>query len=242
MKGFGLVLILLIVLLNTGLTDAKTTEPLTDLNSALEKAKAEGKMLFIQYGRDRCGNCQALKALIAQRKVKLSDSNFVYVDLDCDNKETQKLFYQRYKVEGRMLPWVVIADSEGNQIMARSGYGTAEEFNTMIKKARKKISKAMPETEKVDPEKALRLKPKPVDAVLEPDENREMRTWMSKNGTEIKASLVKEIDKYVVLKKEDGSKVQIPLSGLSDRDQKYILELKEAVQRSVQPVGEPDKQ
>lgn len=242
MKAFGLFLILLIILLNLDLTHAKTAEPLTDLNSALEKAKAEGKMLFIQYGRDRCGNCQALKALIAQRKVKLLDSEFVYVDLDCDAEETKKLFYRRYKVEGRMLPWVVIADSEGNQIMARSGYGTAEEFNMMIKEARKKILKATPETKKVGLKKPMTLKRKPVDAVLEPDENREMRIWTSKSGTEVKASLVKEMGGCIVLKKEDGNKIQIPLSRLGDRDQKYILELKEVVQKSVQPASELDKQ
>ena len=241
MKAFGLFLVSLIILLNTDLTHAKTAESLTDLNSALKKAKAEGKMLFIQYGRDRCGNCRALKALIAQQKVKLSDSKFVYVDLDCDDKETKKLFSQRYKVKGRTLPFVVIADSKGNQIMARSGYGTAQEFNMMIKKARKKISKATQETKNVGLKKPMTLNHKPVDAVLEPDENKEMRIWTSKSGTEVKASFVEEMGKYIVLKKEDGSKILIPLSSLGDQDHKYILELKET-ERDAQPAGEPDKQ
>ena len=39
-------------------------KPVTDINAALEKAKAEHKMLFLQFGRENCENCQALKAMI----------------------------------------------------------------------------------------------------------------------------------------------------------------------------------
>ena len=119
-------------------TFAKGPEVVTDLQTALEKAKKESKLLFVQFGREACGNCQALKGMIRAGEVKLPEQGFVYADVNCDDKATSQLFRSKFKVEGRTLPFVVVADANGNQLAARSGYGDADQFKRLIKDAQKK--------------------------------------------------------------------------------------------------------
>jgi thioredoxin-related protein len=109
----------------------------TDIKAALDQAKAENKMLFLQYGREACGNCQALKAMIKSKKVQLSDSKFVYADVNCDDSATKKVFASHFKVSGNTLPFVVIASPDGKQLASHGGYGTEAEFNKLIKEASK---------------------------------------------------------------------------------------------------------
>lgn len=95
-------------------------------------------LLFVQYGREACGNCQALKKMIAGRDVRLAESKFVYADVNCDDPATSRAFKSQFKVEGNTLPFVVIADAEGKQLAARTGYGSAKEWEELIKEAQKR--------------------------------------------------------------------------------------------------------
>ena len=106
-----------------------------DLTAAMRKAKAEGKMLFVQSGRENCGNCQALKGLISQGKLSLPESQFVYADVDWDDEKDGELFEAKFKVRGNMLPFVVIAAADGTQLAARSGYGTQKDFEKLLAEA-----------------------------------------------------------------------------------------------------------
>ncbi|MCC6354933.1 MAG: thioredoxin family protein [Verrucomicrobiae bacterium] len=121
---------------------AKGPDAINDLGAALAKAKAEQKMLFVQYGREACGNCQALKKMIAEKDVRLAESKFVYADVNCDDAATSQAFKSKFKVEGTTLPFVVIADAEGKQLAARTGYGSAKEWEELIKQAQKAAKKA----------------------------------------------------------------------------------------------------
>jgi len=114
---------------------------ITDVNEALTKAQAENKMVFIQYGREACGNCQALKAMIKSGKVHLSPSQFVYADVNCDDPATKKAFSSKFKVSGNTLPFVVVAAPDGRQLAAHSGYGSDAVFNKLIKDAEKALKK-----------------------------------------------------------------------------------------------------
>jgi thioredoxin-related protein len=114
---------------------------ITDVNEALTKAQTDNKMLFMQYGREACGNCQALKAMLKSGKVRLSPSKFVYADVNCDDPATSKAFKEKFKVSGSTLPFVVIAAPDGRQLAARSGYGSDAEFNKLIKDAEKALKK-----------------------------------------------------------------------------------------------------
>ncbi len=114
---------------------------ITDLKSALETAQGQGKMLFVQYGREACGNCQALKGMIEKRQVRLSESKFVYADVNCDDATTSALFREKFKVEGSTLPFVVVAAPDGTQLAARTGYGNAKDFEDLLRDAQKAAKK-----------------------------------------------------------------------------------------------------
>lgn len=116
-------------------------DKITDINTALDKAKAENKMLFLQYGREACGNCQALKGYIQKRDVRLPESKFVYADVSCDDSATTQAFRARFKVEGSTLPFVVVAAPDGTQLSSRTGYGTARDYEDLIRDAQKAAKK-----------------------------------------------------------------------------------------------------
>ena len=126
----ALFLTLAVLLTGTGLSPAAAPEADHDLNAALEKAKAQGKPLFIQLGRESCGFCQNLKRYLKTGSVKID--GFIYVDLNCDDQQVLKGFQERFTVSGGTLPLVVVADSTGKQLAARSGYGKPEDYQAMI--------------------------------------------------------------------------------------------------------------
>ena len=129
------------VLMFVGISYALRPIPVTDLDKALKDAKAGNKMLFIQYGREACGNCQHLKKLISSGKVTLNSEEFIYADLDCDNPKIGKKFYGMFNVSGSTLPFVVIADSSGKQLASMSGYADENAYMGLIKQAREASSK-----------------------------------------------------------------------------------------------------
>jgi len=114
---------------------------ITDLKSALETAQGKGKLLFVQYGREACSNCQALKGMIASREVQLSESKYVYADVNCDDPKTRDLFAKQFKVEGSTLPFVVVAAPDGTQLAARTGYGNADAYAALLRDAQKAAKK-----------------------------------------------------------------------------------------------------
>ena len=113
----------------------------TDLKSAMETAQGQGKMLFVQMGREACSNCQALKGMIAKGDVRLSESKFVYADVNCDDSKTRDLYVKHFKVEGSTLPFVVVAAPDGTQLAARSGYGSADDYAGLLRDAQKAAKK-----------------------------------------------------------------------------------------------------
>ena len=127
---------------------AKGPEAVTNLAQALAQAKSEKKMLFIQFGREACGNCQALRGYIAKNEVRLSKDKFIYVDLNCDDKATSAAFRKNFTSEGSTLPFVVVADAEGRQLAGRAGYGTPDDFKKLIHTA---ISKKSPDAKTAAP-------------------------------------------------------------------------------------------
>jgi Thioredoxin-like len=129
--------LLLLVLVPATAALAGGPKPVNDLAAALEKAKTEGKMLFVQIGRETCGNCQALKAMIKSGDLRLSPSKFIYADVNNDDRATNKLFSATFNVKGSTLPFVAIAAPDGVKLADHTGYGSAEEFQDLIRTAEK---------------------------------------------------------------------------------------------------------
>jgi thioredoxin-related protein len=234
MRGVCVLVVAGTVLMAADRALAKGAAAETNLLEALTKAKTENKLLFVQYGREACGNCQALKAMIRKREVNLSDADFVYADVNCDDPDTRQVFGNRFTVEGRMLPFVVIADPEGKQLAARSGYGEAGEFEDFIRDAKRAYEKA----HKAQPAPKPTLsppKPTPATPGIPADANREIRSWTSVSGQQVTAAVVEKRAGVVVLRKEDGSKIQIRVASLSRADRDYLDGLREAAAKTTGP-------
>jgi len=138
MKALRMVLIAVALLWSVPQGFAKGPEAVTDLDKALEQAKTEKKLLFIQFGREKCGNCQALRSYVAKNEVKLPKDKFVYVDLNCDDAATSGAFRKLFKVEGSTLPFVVVADATGKQLAGRSGFGSPADYKKFLQQAQAK--------------------------------------------------------------------------------------------------------
>jgi thioredoxin-related protein len=112
----------------------------TDLNKAVAAASEQKKMMFVIYGREACGNCQATKQMIKSKQIKVSDSKFVLVDLNCDDKAVSAEFRKRFSAEtfGNTLPFVVVADSSGNALASSGGYKSPDDWEKILKTAQRK--------------------------------------------------------------------------------------------------------
>lgn len=124
-----------------GTSQGADRDKLTDIDTGLAQARTENKLVFIQYGREACGNCQALKGYIKNRSLRLSESKYVYVDANCDDAATSKAFRSKFKVEGSTLPFVVVAASDGTQLASKTGYGSPDEYEDLLKEAQKAAKK-----------------------------------------------------------------------------------------------------
>ncbi len=120
---------------------ADAPAPVTNLKSALKMAKSQGKLLFVQLGREGCGNCQALKEMISSNRVPVPPSRFIYADVDGDDPATWDLFDSKFKVSGDIYPFVVIAAPDGSMLAGRTGRGSPKDYTDLIREAETKLAK-----------------------------------------------------------------------------------------------------
>ena len=122
---------------------------LTDLAKAQAKAKAEKKMVLMDFtGSDWCPPCKALhkNVLTAKEFVQFAGKNLVLVELDFPNgkpqseelKKANKALSEKFKIEG--FPTVIVLDSEGKQLSKDVGYDgeSAKDFVAKLAKLKKK--------------------------------------------------------------------------------------------------------
>ena len=107
-------------------------EPLTNFDEALRQAKAGGKMLFIEFGRENCTSCKELKEMIRTGRVEVPDSKYVLTYLDCDDKVNSDIIDNKFKIKDHKLPFVVIADSEGKLLVMKAGLGAASDYTGLM--------------------------------------------------------------------------------------------------------------
>jgi thioredoxin-like negative regulator of GroEL len=100
-----------------------------DLNRALERARAEGKPVLLDFWATWCRPCRDMEVELWVRPEAVALSRkFVCVRIDLDNAGGVA---QRYRVEG--IPVVVITDPWGTEIARREGFGGPEEYLAVLK-------------------------------------------------------------------------------------------------------------
>ena len=93
----------------------------TDLNKALEKAKAENKSVLVEFtGSDWCPPCIAMRKNVFSKKefVTAASKKFILVELDFpkgdkDLKEKNQPLAEQYKIEG--FPTVILLGADGKE-------------------------------------------------------------------------------------------------------------------------------
>lgn len=111
-------------------------QPLTDLNEAVETAKAENKPLFIFSGRKGCGNCGGTWSAIQEDfalKTKLQN-DVVFVWVDTDGEQGSDAYWMLMEEGGSYsLPLMGIVDTQTEEVYVSSmGYKSAEFINSML--------------------------------------------------------------------------------------------------------------
>lgn len=104
---------------------------MTDLAKAQAKAKAEKKMVLVDFtGSDWCPPCKALhkNVLSSPEFLNYAKDNLVLVEIDfprskpqsAELKKANKELAKKYEIDG--YPTVIVFDSNGTQLSKESGY------------------------------------------------------------------------------------------------------------------------
>ena len=142
-------LIMTVCCLATGLFADEKVKWMTDVPKAIEKAKAEKKLVLLDFtGSDWCPPCKALhkNVLTSSEFESYAAKNLILVEVDFprqkeqteDLKNANKALAKKYKIEG--YPTVILLTPEGKELSKAVGYGGAkpEEFIAKLEAATKK--------------------------------------------------------------------------------------------------------
>lgn len=118
----------------------------TSLPDAQAKAKAENKLVFLEFtGSDWCPPCKKLHADVLESKefADYAAEKFVLVELDfprrkeqsADLKKANKALAKDFGIEG--YPTVIILDGSGKELLRKVGYGggSAGDYIATLKEA-----------------------------------------------------------------------------------------------------------
>jgi len=126
-------------------------EWLTDLSTAMDKAKAEKKMVLMDFtGSDWCPPCKALhKTVLTSPEFEAyAETNLILVEVDFPNEKPQteelkaanKKLARKFEIEG--YPTVIVLDAEGKQLSKKVGYSGEKPKNFIadLEKLKEKTS------------------------------------------------------------------------------------------------------
>ena len=128
---------------------ADEAEWLTDLVKAKDKARAEKKMVLVDFnGSDWCPPCKILrdKVFSSPQFVAYAKTNLVLVDIDFpirkqqteELKKANQALHEKFGIE--ILPTVLVLSSEGDELKKQVGYEgqSPEDYVAALERLRKK--------------------------------------------------------------------------------------------------------
>lgn len=107
----------------------------SSFEEALQKAKASGKTVLIDFWAEWCGWCHRLDqtTYVDPQVVKLGE-DFVAVKVDTEGGRKQQQVAERYDVQ--QLPTILFVSPEGRAVLRVQGYQGPGQFPTTMEKAR----------------------------------------------------------------------------------------------------------
>jgi hypothetical protein len=111
-------------------------------DEAKAAAAAQGKVIFVEYGRRICGSCRALCSTVLpdpRVKGRLSRTA-VGLAADCDRPDPRiRDLFQRYQPRARMLPLAAFLTADGRYITGFSGHCDATGFLAHLARAETQV-------------------------------------------------------------------------------------------------------
>jgi thioredoxin-related protein len=116
--------------------DRQTLDWHTRYADALAAARSRNQRLFIEFGRELCGQCRALVQSVIPRPeiAALLQQGFVALAADCDEPEPEVEALAMQVPDASMLPFVIFADANGRYLDGSSGVVSPRAFETMLKR------------------------------------------------------------------------------------------------------------
>lgn len=116
--------------------DRGTLDWETRFAAASERARRENKTLFIEMGREACGQCRSLVQNVVPRPDvgPLLHERFVALAADADETEEEVLGYAQELEDAYMLPFVIFVDPQGRFIEGTSGTVNPITFAARLKR------------------------------------------------------------------------------------------------------------
>jgi len=116
----------------------------TSFAEALATARASGKKIFIELGRELCSQCRSLVQGVVPRSdvAPVLREHFVALAADADDPEPEVVELAQRLEGAMMLPFVIFADAEGRFLTGYSGTTTPPYF---LRTLNKLVGKPAPE-------------------------------------------------------------------------------------------------
>ncbi len=126
--------------------DARTPHPHFDDRGALSwharwkdaqaEARTAHKLIFVELGREACGQCRTLVQAVVPRPdvAPLLQKHFVALAADADDCEDEVQGLAENLQDAEMLPFVLFADAEGRFLGGSSGVVAPQRFVEMLQK------------------------------------------------------------------------------------------------------------
>jgi thioredoxin-related protein len=108
----------------------------TRFADALAEARAQGKPMFIELGREQCGQCRSLvEAVVPRSDVgPILRERFVSLAADADDAEPEVEELAMRLEDAMMLPFVLFADAQGQFLEGTSGLVEPKRFVATLKR------------------------------------------------------------------------------------------------------------
>jgi len=117
--------------------DRGTLDWHTTFAEAKASAQRDGKLLFIDVGRELCGTCRTLVSAVLPRPdiAPLLQQHFVALagDPDLPEAEVHRLLFKLRSAT--MLPFVILADAQGTFLDGISGVSDPQRIKDLLERA-----------------------------------------------------------------------------------------------------------
>lgn len=110
--------------------------PEADFDDACQRAKKEGKLVFVSIGREICGRCQVFYEYVKRGEVTIDGKKFVFIRLCIDDDSQRSYFLSTFTPPDRHLPYVGVMDGDREEVVpCLSGGHAAAEYESLMKRA-----------------------------------------------------------------------------------------------------------